>query len=135
MRAMPPYVAIRMGCHHMLKEPSMKSINTVSSMSSCTAYRVFISYSHDDHDIFERLKTALEARPFKLLVLSDRNIGAGSPFTDAIKGLIIHAHLFIPLITKNSKKRPWVHQETGFAMAHNIPILPIVLKGAGVPPK
>lgn len=90
-----------------------------------------MSYSHDDQDKFQVLKTALEARG--LCVLSDRNIGAGTPFTDAIKGLITHAHLFIPLITKNAQNKPWVHQETGFAMARNIPILPIVLKDAGMP--
>ena len=66
-------------------------------------------------------------------MLSDRNIGAGTPFTDAIKGFISHAHLFVPLITKNAQNKPWVHQETGFPMARNIPILPIVLKDADMP--
>jgi len=36
------------------------------------------------------------------------------------------------LITKSAQERPWVHQETGFAMARNIPILPIVLEDAGM---
>src|ERR1700687_1772072 len=100
-------------------------------MMSDTKYRVFVSYSHEDVREFTKLKRALEHR--KLCVLSDRNIGAGTPFTDAIKGLIAHAHLFIPLITKNAQRKPWVHQETGFAMARNIPILPIVLKNARMP--
>lgn len=106
-------------------------MQTATTHPTAPQYRVFVSHSHDDQDKFQVLKTALEARG--LCVLSDRNIGAGTPFTDAIKGLITHAHLFIPLITKNAQNKPWVHQETGFAMARNIPILPIVLKDAGMP--
>ena len=34
---------------------------------------------------------------------------------------------FMPLITDNSSKRPWVHQETGYAMALNIPVLPVAI--------
>lgn len=94
-------------------------------------YRIFVSYSHDDQPEFETLKATLES--CGICVLSDRNIGAGTPFTDAIKGLITHAHLFMPLITNNARSKPWVHQETGFVMARNIPILPIVLKDAGMP--
>jgi hypothetical protein len=107
----------------------MNTETTTVPYAGC--YRAFVSYSHEDQDEFQILKTTLEAHG--LCVLSDRNIGAGTPFTDAIKGLITHAHLFIPLITKNAQNKPWVHQETGFAMARNIPILPIVLKDAGMP--
>ncbi len=98
---------------------------------SPTPYRVFVSYSHEDYDLFLDLKRRLEERG--LFVLSDQNIGAGTPFTDAIKKLITHAHLFIPLITETAQEKPWVHQETGFAMACNIPILPVVLENAGMP--
>lgn len=105
--------------------------NTTADQLFATRYRVFVSYSHEDVDAFTTLKTSLEA--LDLCVLSDRNIGAGTPFTDAIKGLITHAHLFVPLITRNAQQKPWVHQETGFAMASNIPILPIVLEDAGMP--
>jgi hypothetical protein len=97
-----------------------------------TKYRVFVSYSHEDQTKFDTLLETL-TDDFKLEVLSDRNIGAGTPFTDAIKGLISHAHLFIPLITQNANLKPWVHQETGFAMARDIPILPIVVEDAGMP--
>ena len=95
-------------------------------------YRAFVSYAHDDREQFLTLVKALEEE-CNVSILSDRNIGAGTPFTDAIKGLITHAHLFVPLITGNAQKKPWVHQETGFAMARNIPVLPIVCDDAGLP--
>lgn len=93
--------------------------------------RVFISYCHDDRDLFLKLKQVL-TDDFHCHVLSDHDIRGGQPFTDTIKGLISHAHVFLPLITEKAKERPWVHQETGFAMALNIPIYTVVLKNTGM---
>ena len=59
--------------------------------------------------------------------LCDKNIIGGKPFTDEIKKMIAHAHIFLPLLTENSSLRPWVHQETGYALAMNIPILPVAV--------
>lgn len=93
--------------------------------------RVFVSYSHDNPVLFNKLKAFLEKAGF--YILSDCDIGVGQPFTDAIKGLITHAHVFMPLVSAAAQKRPWVHQETGYAMARGIPILPLVTRDAGVP--
>jgi hypothetical protein len=87
-------------------------------------YRVFLSYSHDDQAIAERV---IEALKKQFEPLWDRHIRPGSAFTESIKGLIVHAHVFMPLITAHSKERPWVHQETGYAMALNIPVLPLAI--------
>jgi hypothetical protein len=57
--------------------------------------------------------------------LWDEDINPGKPFTNEIKELIARSHLFIPVLTSHSNTRPWVHQETGFAIALNIPVLPI----------
>ncbi len=100
-------------------------------MTTDSAIRVFLSYSHDDRNLFRILKAFLEDK--KLCVLCDRDISVGTPFTDAIKGLIAHAHVFMPLITASAQKRPWVHQETGYAMAKSIPILPLVTASADIP--
>lgn len=86
-------------------------------------FRVFISYSHEDLKLAVQVNEAL--RGLNLKPVWDRDIGPGTPFSDAIKGLIANAHLFMPLISENSQHRPWVHQETGYAMAINIPVLPI----------
>ena len=86
-------------------------------------FRVFISYSHEDQKLAVQVNDALRAMNLK--PVWDRDIGPGTPFSDAIRGLIANAHLFMPLISENSQHRPWVHQETGYAMAINIPVLPI----------
>lgn len=89
-------------------------------------YRVFICYAHEDKWLAERVEEAL--RQLGLEPWYDPHITPGTPFTDAIKSMITHAHLFVPLITENSQMRPWVHQETGYAIALNIPVLPIALE-------
>jgi len=86
-------------------------------------FRVFISYSHEDRKLAVQLNDAL--RGMKLEPVWDKDIRPGTPFSDAIKRLIANAHLFMPLISENSQQRPWVHQETGYAMAINIPVLPV----------
>ncbi|MEK6324280.1 MAG: toll/interleukin-1 receptor domain-containing protein [Acidobacteriota bacterium] len=86
-------------------------------------FRVFISYSHEDRKLAVQVNDAL--RGMKLEPVWDKDIRPGTPFSDAIKGLIANAHLFMPLISENSQHRPWVHQETGYAMAINIPVLPV----------
>jgi hypothetical protein len=88
-------------------------------------FRIFLSYSHEDRQLAE--KVVKELRRIGLNPVYDKDIQPGSPFTDAIKGLITHCHVFLPLITRNSQKRPWVHQETGYAMALDIPVLPIAI--------
>jgi hypothetical protein len=86
-------------------------------------FRVFISYSHEDQKLAVQVNDAL--RGMNLKPVWDKDIGPGTPFSDAIRGLIANAHLFMPLISENSQHRPWVHQETGYAMAINIPVLPV----------
>lgn len=88
-------------------------------------YRVFISYSHEDRELAGRVVKVLQK--FGLEPIWDKDIRPGLPFTDSIKSLIAHSHIFMPLITENSQKRPWVHQETGFAMALKVPVLPIAI--------
>jgi hypothetical protein len=90
-----------------------------------STFRVFISYSHEDQVVAEKVAAVLKEKGLEPFY--DKNIRPGTAFTDAIKGLIAHAHIFMPIITANSPQRPWVHQETGYAMALNIPVLPIAI--------
>ena len=88
-------------------------------------YRIFISYSHEDLCLARVTDTILLELGYT--PLWDPHIRPGTPFSDAIKDFIAHAHIFMPLITDSSSKRPWVHQETGYAMALGIPILPVAV--------
>ena len=84
--------------------------------------RVFISYSHQNeaiaNNIYAVLKEIVE-------IIWDKDLIAGSGFHDQIKDAIASAHIFMPIITKESSTRGWVHQEIGYAMALNIPVLPV----------
>lgn len=88
-------------------------------------YRVFVSYSRRDRELAEKVRDHLRkigARP-----MADVGISPGTPFPEEIKRLISYAHMFVPILTKGSKLRPWVHQEIGYAMALGVPILPLAL--------
>ena len=88
-------------------------------------FRIFISYSHEDLLLPQIASQALSDLGY--IPLWDKNIRPGTSFSEAIKGFIHNAHIFMPLITASSSKRPWVHQETGYAMALGIPILPVAV--------
>jgi hypothetical protein len=88
-------------------------------------YRIFISYSRKDFKLVEKIVRILNEN--KLQPLFDENITGGQGFPDQIRNFIAHSHVFVPVITKRSSKRGWVHQEIGYAMAFKIPILPITL--------
>ncbi len=86
-------------------------------------YRVFISYSHEDRQMVDELDELL--RKLKVRPMWDKDFSPGSGFHKEIKQSITHAHIFLPLITESSSQRGWVHQEIGYAMAYNIPVLPV----------
>lgn len=88
-------------------------------------YRIFISYSHKDKDRAEKLAKTLKENG--LNPIYDKHFEGGFGFTDQIKKFIAHAHVFVPLITKSSSQRGWVHQEIGYAAALNVPIMPIMI--------
>ena len=88
--------------------------------------RVFVSYSRNDKDFVRKLIPVLNK--CNIDVIWDKNLIPGSGFHGRIKDSIASAHVFMPLITKESSERGWVHQEIGYAMALNIPVLPITTK-------
>lgn len=87
--------------------------------------RVFISYSRKDINLVERLVSILKQEG--IMVLWTKTLSTGSGFPEQLKVFIEHAHIFIPVITKSSSTRGWVHQEIGYAMALHIPVFPILI--------
>ncbi len=88
-------------------------------------YRVFISYSHLDVILIERLKGFLVQ--IGVTPVSDLDLVGGTRFSDEIKRQIAHAHIFISVLTANSQESPWVHQELGFALGLGLPVLTLAL--------
>jgi hypothetical protein len=82
--------------------------------------RVFISYFQRDRKLVEQVERVL--RHNGLDTLWDENFEFGHGFPEQIKNFIAHAHVLMPIITSTS---PWVHQEIGYAMALNVPVLPV----------
>lgn len=94
-------------------------------------YRVFISYAHKDKGFVEKIADILKSNG--LVPVYDKDIPAGTQFDEHIKKCIAHAHVFLPVITKESSERGWVHQEIGYALALNIPMLPISREPESLP--
>lgn len=86
-------------------------------------YRVFISCSHNDMAEVKKIVDVLTKNGLK--PMWDENFAFGFGFHEQIQTFITHAHVFMPYITKDSSSRGWVHQEIGYAMALNIPVLPV----------
>lgn len=85
--------------------------------------RVFISYSHTDLEMVSKLVKVPE--DWGIEFIWDKKLVAGFGFHNQLKNLISSAHIFMPIITKESSRRGWVHQEIGYAMALSIPVLPV----------
>jgi hypothetical protein len=88
--------------------------------------RVFISYSREDKELVEKLVAVLEDS--NIDVIWDKNLVPGYGFHEQIQDSIASSHVFMPVITKESSARGWVHQEIGYAKALNIPILPVSME-------
>ncbi|MFA6931276.1 MAG: toll/interleukin-1 receptor domain-containing protein [Lentisphaeria bacterium] len=93
-------------------------------------FRVFVSYSHDDLPLVEPIVEALQEVAD---VMWDKTFSYGHGFHRQIELYIAHSHAFVPIVTATSNKRGWVHQEIGFAMARNIPVLPIAIGPDALP--
>lgn len=85
--------------------------------------RVFISYSHEDQALIDKLVHVLTENG--LSVLYSKKLTVGEAFGEEIKRFIEHAHVFMPVLTESASKRGWVHQEIGYAMGLHIPVFPV----------
>ena len=88
-------------------------------------YRVFVTYSHAEKDKAQRVREHL--RKMNVWPMSDEEILGGAHFTDEIKCKIAYAHILVPILTEESSRHPWVHQEVGYALGMDVPILPLAL--------
>jgi hypothetical protein len=96
---------------------------SLDSKDNGLKYRVFISYSRRDAGVIAAIVRVL--RENGLEPMWDKDFAFGQGFHEQIKNFIAHSHVFLPVISRTSEPRRWVHQEIGYAMAMNIPVLPI----------
>ncbi len=88
-----------------------------------SSLRVFVSYSHRDQELVERIVRILEDSG--ITVLWSSTLSAAGIFSEEIKRFIEHAHVFMPVLTSEGLSRGWVHQEIGYAIGLHIPIFPV----------
>ena len=100
--------------------------STTTAASSTGPYRVFVSYSHQDANLVSVIVKYL-VEVCGVEVIWDQTFAYGRGFHEQIRDFIAHSHVFLPVVTPRSRERGWVHQEIGYAMAMNIPVLPIAI--------
>ncbi len=88
--------------------------------------RVFISHSVKNYDIAKKLKDHLKRYNLSCFV-AHKDIEPAKQWQQEIKKALNSMEIMFCLITENSCKSLWVNQEIGFALARNIPIIPIKL--------
>jgi len=89
-------------------------------------YRTFICYSHTNKELVQQELIPILSEN-SLRPIDDTQFRSGHRFPEQIKNYIAHAHIFIPIISKNSRGSRWVNQEIGMAVGMNIPFLPITI--------
>ncbi len=108
---------------------SGKQVFLGRQLSSASAdvypYRIFLIYSHGDRALASQIDGLLQE--WGAIPLWDRHIMPGTPFPDEIKRLMAKAHIVMPIITNDSKNRAWVQQEIGYALALQIPVVPVTV--------
>jgi hypothetical protein len=82
---------------------------------------VFVSYAHEDQGIASAVCSALNA--IGLNPTSDESLPRARNYIQEIKALVDRVHLFVPILTKQSKRNHWVHEEIGYALGAGVPIL------------
>ena len=98
--------------------------------------RVFLSYSHHDHMLAERIAAKMSDNDFQVWQAS-KNISAGSPYSEVVTAAIndtAQEGFFVTLITDSSKNSVWCEKELEYAIRKNCVIIPIVVYGTQLSP-
>ena len=92
---------------------------TAAALMNDQRLRVFISYSHEDGEEVKLIANVIEKNGMEAIYDDKKGLQLGAGFRDEIIHLITHAHIFLPLLTETSLKRPWVQQEIGYPDTKN----------------
>lgn len=106
---------------------SGKTKHTAAALMDDQRLRVFISYSHEDKELVRILAEVIERNRMEAIYDDKKGLQVGTGFKEEIIHFISHAHIFLPLLTETSLKRPWVQQEIGYAVASRVPTVPVAI--------
>jgi len=85
---------------------------------------VFISYSHKDAELAEKIKKGLEAYGLSSFVAHD-DIPVGEKWQEKIKKELSKCDVFILILSEDYKVSDWADQEAGYACVADKLIIPI----------
>lgn len=103
-------------------------LQPVPSEPEVTLSDVFISYCHRDGSRMRRLREDL--RSHGLRVWTDENLQPGTPsWKRAVESAVRGGRALVVIMTPDAKRSSWVESEINTAMAHDVPIFPILCKG------
>lgn len=101
-------------------------MKTVGKKANKTKKYVFF-ISHSTKDIRSYVKGICEVlEKCKIqCFIADRDAPLGENLPATIKSAIQKSELLLVIITKNSKRSPWVNQEIGYALGKGVPVIPL----------
>lgn len=86
--------------------------------------RFFISHSHVDKLIAAELKEHLESLGAQAFVAHE-DIEPTQPWQDEMRHALDSMNVLVALLTKDFKKSKWTDQEVGYAIASEVPVMPV----------
>lgn len=87
--------------------------------------KAFLSYSHKDKALAGQMKHSLEDLFGVDVFLAHEDIVPSDRWRKRIENELKACHVFVPILTARFRYSKWTDQETGFALARGIPIIPI----------
>lgn len=88
-------------------------------------YRFFLSYRREEQRFAQQVSKFLQSAGHE--AITDINLPTGKDFWQEIQKSIQRVHFFIPVLTPITWESVSVQQEIGYALASNVPVLPIVI--------
>ena len=92
------------------------------------AYKVFISHSTRDQGLVLSLAHLLSKLGIEVFV-AEWYLIAGEPLAKKVLSQIEKSDCVVALLTRDGVRSSWVHQELGYSLKHNKPVIPLVEKG------
>jgi nucleoside 2-deoxyribosyltransferase len=93
-----------------------------------TVMKFFLSYSSDDSELAGQIKTTLEDMFGVDVFLAHDDIQPSSEWQREILSTLEQADVFIPILTESFEVSDYTDQETGYALARGIFVIPIKIK-------
>ncbi len=109
-------------------EEATGEFQPITAELAITISDVFISYCHRDGSRMRRLREDL--RSHGLRVWTDENLQPGTPsWKKSVESAVRGGRVLVVIMTPDAKRSSWVESEINTALAHEVPIFPVLYKG------